>query len=174
MTIKFNDIMQKFYDDETLGIKNEDAPTNNASSGAVAMPPDAAIKKKKKNLYDGRRKEAKAFFKRIEQLRAKRDKTFREKVKENIESFGEEYLLEANVDILRKIVKNKQNMPVKMKDGRMKVDLFTASEANKRVSGAIFLNALIMSFALNKKIPAFQRQLPVEIICAARSRVGFS
>ena len=91
------------------------------------MPPDAAIKKKKKNLYDGRRKEAKAFFKRIEQLRAKRDKTFREKVKENIESFGEEYLLEANVDILRKIVKNKQNMPVKMKDGRMKVDLFTAS-----------------------------------------------
>ena len=127
MTIKFNDIMQKFYDDETLGIKNEDAPTNNASSGAVAMPPDAAIKKKKKNLYDGRRKEAKAFFKRIEQLRAKRDKTFREKVKENIESFGEEYLLEANVDILRKIVKNKQNMPVKMKDSRMKVDLFTAS-----------------------------------------------
>ena len=127
MTIKFNDIMQKFYDDETLGIKNEDAPANSVSGGGVSMPPDAAIKKKKKNLYDGWRKEAKAFFKRIEQLRAKRDKTFREKVKENIESFGEEYLLEANVDILRKIVKNKQNMPVKMKDGRMKVDLFTAS-----------------------------------------------
>ena len=127
MTIKFNDIMQKFYDDEKLGIKNEDAPANSVSGGGVSMPPDAAIKKKKKNLYDGRRKEAKAFFKRIEQLRAKRDKTFREKVKENIESFGEEYLLEANVDILKKIVKNKQNMPVKMKDGRMKVDLFTAS-----------------------------------------------
>lgn len=127
MTIKFNDIMQKFYDDETLGIKNEDAPANSVAGGGVSMPPDAAIKKKKKNLYDGRRKEAKAFFKRIEALRAKRDKTFREKVKENIESFGEEYLLEANVDILRKIVKNKQNMPVKMKDGRMKVDLFTAS-----------------------------------------------
>ena len=127
MTIKFNDIMQKFYDDEKLGIKNEDAPANSVSGGGVSMPPDAAIKKKKKNLYDGRRKEAKAFFKRIEALRAKRDKTFREKVKENIESFGEEYLLEANVDILRKIVKNKQNMPVKMKDGRMKVDLFTAS-----------------------------------------------
>ena len=44
-----------------------------------------------------------------------------------MEDFGKEYLLEANVDILRKIVKNKQNMPVKMKDGRMKVDLFTAS-----------------------------------------------
>ena len=127
MTIKFNDIMQKFYDDETLGIKNEDAPANSVAGGGVSMPPDAVVKKKKKNLYDGRRKEAKAFFKRIEALRAKRDKTFREKVKENIDSFGEEYLLENNVDILRKIVKNKQNMPVKMKDGKMKVDLFTAS-----------------------------------------------
>ena len=127
MTIKFNDIMQKFYDDETLGIKNEDAPANSVSGGGVSMPPDAAIKKKKKNLYDGRRKEAKAFIKRIETLRSKRDKTFREKVKENINTFGEEYLLENNVDILRKIVKRKQNMPVKMKDGQMKVDLFTAS-----------------------------------------------
>ena len=127
MTIKFNDIMKNFYDDETLGIKNEDAPANSVAGGGVSMPPDAVVKKKKKNLYDGRRKEAKAFFKRIEALRAKRDKTFREKVKENIASFGEEYLLENNVDILRKIVKNKQNMPVKMKDGKMKVDLFTAS-----------------------------------------------
>ena len=75
----------------------------------------------------GRTKEAREFIKRIEQLRAKRNSTFREKVKEDINSFGEEYLLEANVDILRKIVKNKQNMPVKMKDGRMKVDLYTAS-----------------------------------------------
>ena len=127
MTIKFNDIMKNFYDDETLGIKNEDAPANSVAGGGVSMPPDAVAKKKKKNLYDGRRKEAKAFFKRIEALRAKRDKTFREKVKENIDSFGEEYLLENNVNILRKIVKNKQNMPIKMKDGKMKVDLFTAS-----------------------------------------------
>ena len=124
--------MKKFYEDEKLGIQSEDAPANSVAAGGVSMPADAVSKKKqkeiqKKNLYDGRRKEAKAFFKRIEALRAKRDKTFREKVKENINSFGEEYLLENNVDILRKIVKNKQNMPVKMKDGRMKVDLFTAS-----------------------------------------------
>ena len=108
MTIKFNDIMQKFYDDEKLGIKNEDAPANSVAGGGV--PADAVskmllLRKEKKSQYDGRRKEAKAFIKRIEQLRSKRDKTFREKVKENIESFGEEYLLEANVDILRKIVK---------------------------------------------------------------------
>ena len=44
-----------------------------------------------------------------------------------MDDFGNEYLLEANVDILRNIVKKKQNMPVKMKDGKMKVDLFTAS-----------------------------------------------
>tara|TARA_Y100000114_G_C11722866_1_gene309407 strand:- start:264 stop:782 length:519 start_codon:yes stop_codon:yes gene_type:complete len=132
MTFKFSEIMKKFYEDEKLGIQSEDAPANSVAAGGVSMPADAVSKKKqkeiqKKNLYDGRRKEAKAFFKRIEALRAKRDKTFREKVKENINSFGEEYLLENNVDILRKIVKNKQNMPVKMKDGRMKVDLFTAS-----------------------------------------------
>ena len=132
MTFKFSEIMKKFYEDEKLGIQSEDAPANSVAAGGVDMPADAVSKKKqkeiqKKNLYDGRRKEAKAFFKRIEALRAKRDKTFREKVKENINSFGEEYLLENNVDILRKIVKNKQNMPVKMKDGRMKVDLFTAS-----------------------------------------------
>ena len=132
MTYKFSEIMKKFYEDEKLGIQSEDAPANSVAAGGVSMPADAVSKKKqkeiqKKNLYDGRRKEAKAFFKRIEALRAKRDKTFREKVKENINSFGEEYLLENNVDILRKIVKNKQNMPVKMKDGKMKVDLFTAS-----------------------------------------------
>ena len=132
MTFKFSEIMKKFYEDEKLGIQSEDAPANSVAAGGVSMPADAVSKKKqkeiqKKNLYDGRRKEAKAFFKRIEALRAKRDKTFREKVKENINSFGEEYRLENNVDILRKIVKNKQIMPVKMKDGRMKVDLFTAS-----------------------------------------------
>ena len=61
------------------------------------------------------------------ELKAKRENAFRKSVKEQMDDFGEEYLNEANVDILRKIVKNKQNMPVKMKDGKMKVDLFTAS-----------------------------------------------
>ena len=130
MSKKFNDIMKKFYDDPKLGIKSEDAPANSVSGGGVDLSVDKQIdkeKKKKKNLYDGRTKEARAFMKRIETLRAKRDATFREKVKESLDSFGNEYLLEGNVDILRKIVKNKQNMPIKMKDGKMKVDLFTAS-----------------------------------------------
>lgn len=126
MTIKFNDIMKKFYDDEMLGIQQEDAPANSVAGGGVSLPADA-VKKKKKKLYDGRTKEAKAFIKRMGELRAKREANFRKSVKENMDNFGNEYLLEANVDILRKIVKNKQNMPVKMKDGKMKVDLYTAS-----------------------------------------------
>ena len=129
MSKKFNDIMKNFYDDPKLGIKSEDAPANSVSGGGVDLSVDKQIdnQKKKKKLYDGRTKEAKSFIKRIETLRAKRDDTFREKVKESLDSFGNEYLLEGNVDILRKIVKNKQNMPIKMKDGKMKVDLFTAS-----------------------------------------------
>ena len=126
MTIKFNDIMKKFYEDEMLGIQQEDAPANSVAGGGVSLPADA-VKKKKKKLYDGRTKEAKAFIRRMGELRAKREANFRKSVKENMDNFGNEYLFEANVDILRKIVKNKQNMPVKMKDGKMKVDLYTAS-----------------------------------------------
>ena len=123
--------MKKFYEDEMLGIKNEDAPANSVAAGGVDMPADAVSKKKQKEIqkkaYDGRTREARAFMKRMLELKAKRESNFRKSVKEQMEDFGKEYLLEANVDILRKIVKNKQNMPVKMKDGKMKVDLFTAS-----------------------------------------------
>ena len=136
MSVKFNEIMKKFYEDEMLGIQseenqNEDAPANSVASGGVSMPADAVSKKKQKEIqkkaYDGRTREAKSFIKRMAELKAKREAAFRNSVKEQMDNFGEEYLNEANVDILRKIVKNKQNMPVKMKDGKMKVDLFTAS-----------------------------------------------
>ena len=109
MTFKFSDIMKKFYEDEKLGIQKEDAPRSILSLGVelIYLLIKSKIKKRKKRkiFMMEERKEARQFFKRIEQLRAKRDKTFREKVKENINSFGEEYLLENNVDILRKIVK---------------------------------------------------------------------
>ena len=132
MSVKFNEIMKKFYEDEKLGIKTEDAPANSVAAGGVDMAPNAVSKKKqkenqKKNMYDGRTKEAKSFIKRMAELKAKREANFRKSVKEKMDNFGEEYLNEANTDILRKIVQNKQNMPVKMKDGSMKVDLFTAS-----------------------------------------------
>ena len=65
--------MKKYYSDPKLGIQTEEVPANNASSGAVSMPPDAAIKKKKKNPYDGRTKEARQFFQRMAERKAKRE-----------------------------------------------------------------------------------------------------
>tara|TARA_B100001939_G_scaffold32407_1_gene25289 strand:+ start:830 stop:1342 length:513 start_codon:yes stop_codon:yes gene_type:complete len=132
MSVKFSEIMKKFYEDEMLGIKTEDAPANSVAAGGVDMAPNAVSKKKqkenqKKNMYDGRTREAKSFIKRMAELKAKREAAFRKSVKEQMDDFGEEYLNEANVDILRKIVKDKQNNKVKMKDGTLRVDLFTAS-----------------------------------------------
>lgn len=132
MSVKFSEIMKKFYEDELLGIKTEDAPANSVAAGGVDMAPNAVSKKKqkenqKKNMYDGRTREAKSFIKRMAELKAKREAAFRKSVKEQMDDFGEEYLNEANVDILRKIVKDKQNNKVKMKDGTLRVDLFTAS-----------------------------------------------
>ena len=79
-------------------------------------------------MYDGRTREAKAFMKRMETLRAKRESKLAKTVKERTEDFGVEYLLaEDNVAILQNIVKRKQNNKIKMKDGTMRIDLFTAS-----------------------------------------------
>ena len=123
--------MKNFYNDETLGIKNEDAPVN-ATGAAVAGTGDDAstvvVKKKKKTMYDGRTREARSFLKRMETLRAKRESKLAKKVQENTDNFGVEYLLaEDNVEILKNIVKNKQNNKIKMKDGTMRIDLFPAS-----------------------------------------------
>lgn len=128
MSLKFEDIMSKFYADPKLGIKNEideEAPTNNAGSGAVSMPPDA-VKKKKKNPYDGRTKEAREFYKRMAERRAKRESKLAKKVQETTLEQAS-ILAEDNLDVLRKIVKDKQATNVKFKDGTMKVDMFTAS-----------------------------------------------
>jgi len=130
MSLKFDDIMKKFYSDPKLGIKKveEDAPTNNAGSGAVSMPPDAAIKKKKKNPYDGRTKEARQFFQRMAERKAKREEKSKltKQVQENTLERAS-HLAEDNVDILKDIVKRKQNQQVKLKDGKLRVDLFSAS-----------------------------------------------
>ena len=132
MSLKFDNIMKKFYDDPKLGIKTEDAPAN-ASGSAVAGTGDdssTVVVKKKKNPYDGRTKEARSFFKRMAERRAKREAKSKlaQKVEENTLNREHEYLLaEDNVDILKNIVKNKQNKNIKFKDGSMKVDLYTAS-----------------------------------------------
>ena len=99
-------------------------------SGGVDLAPNAVKKiekeKKKKNMYDGRTKEAKSFMKRMVRTK-KEERIFRKSVKEKMDDFGNEYLNEANVDILRKIVKDKQNNKIKLKDGTLRIDLFSAS-----------------------------------------------
>ena len=112
----------------------EDAPTNFAGQGSgVAMPPDVLMKKKKKKLLDARTKEYKQHQARLEVSRKKRmeqkKSKFIQKVQENISDFNREvYLMEDNVEILRSIIKSKQNKPIKFSDGKKaKVDLFTAS-----------------------------------------------
>ena len=148
--------MKKFYDDPSLGIKTEDAPANNAGSGAVSMPPDAAMKKKKKNPYDGRTKEARQFYKRMETLRARRESRLAKKVQENTLEQAS-YFAESNLDVLKKIVKDKQHQNVKFKDGNMKVDLFTASAVTQVYDKVNRSNQQKMDKLLNGKKAEFMK-----------------
>ena len=115
----------------------EDAPTNFAGAGSgVDMNPTGMRKRKKRSLIDARTKAYKSHKAKLETARQKRLESkkskFIEKVKESVNEFNRESLLaEDNLKVLRSIVKNKQNKPVKMKDGSMKVDLFTASAITK-------------------------------------------
>ena len=157
MSFKFDDIMQKFYSDPALGIQTEDAPVNNASSGAVSMPPDAKMKKKKR-LYDGRTKDAKAFVKRMETLRARRESKLAKKVQENTLNRENEYLIvEDNMDMLKNIVKNKSAKNIKFKDGNMKVDMFTASAITQVFDKVNSSNQQKMAKLINGKKAEFMK-----------------
>ena len=197
----------------------EKAPTNNAGSGKVAMPPDAMMKKKKKTFLDARTKAYKEHQKKLEAARARREErkknaskinegqisemkkveitlnnpndvkkiqkdvidltnkkrkvnitmkqmgkkliidggdydinrevkdirnfigfksakvvediqpmTFSQKIKEQVSAFGREsFLAENNMDVIKSIVKSKGAKDLKMKDGKLKMDAFTAS-----------------------------------------------
>ena len=55
-------------------------------------------------------------------------KTFTQKVQEQISGFGREsFLAENNMDVIKSIVKSKGAKDLKMKDGKLKMDAFTAS-----------------------------------------------
>mgnify|MGYP000386022416 FL=1 len=197
----------------------EKAPTNNAGSGKVAMPPDAMMKKKKKTFLDARTKAYKEHQKKLETARQRREerkknaakmnegqisemkkveitlnnpndvkkikkdvidltnkkrkvnitmkqmgkkliidggdydinrevadirnfigyksakvvedvqpKTFSQKVQEQVSAFGREsFLAENNMDVIKSIVKSGGAKDLKMKDGKLKMDSFTAS-----------------------------------------------
>ena len=151
--------MQKFYDDPKLGIKSEEAPANSVAGGGVSLPPDAVMqKKKKKNPYDGRTKEARQFFKRMAERKSKREEKSRltKQVQENTLERAS-HLAEDNVDMLRDIVKNKQLKNIKFKDGNMKVDLFTASAITKVYDMVNKSNQEKMAKMLNGKKAEFMK-----------------
>ena len=116
------------------GDLEEDAPTNFGGSGSGVDMNPTGLSKKKRDL-DGRTKEYKIHARKLVAQREKRLKkkemikgSFVKEVAESMYNFArEEFIVEDNVAILRKIVKDKRNMPIKLKDGQMKVDLYTAS-----------------------------------------------
>ena len=67
----------------------EDAPTNSAGSGKVAMPPDAMMKKKKKTFLDARTKAYKEHQKKLEAARARREERKKNAAKMNEEQISE-------------------------------------------------------------------------------------
>ena len=129
----------------------EDAPTVHTGPAIAGTGDDSSTvvvrkkKKKKTNVLiggdkpmtrlDGRTKAYKLHAQRLQAQREKRQKlkaghceNFTKGLKEKFNDFSrEEFIVEDNVAILRKIVKDKRNMPIKLKDGQMKVDLYTAS-----------------------------------------------
>lgn len=165
MSLNFDNLMKKFYDDPMLGLQQEDAPTNSVAGGGVSLPPDAVMdkkKKKEKKPYDGRTKEARRFYKRMTELKAKREmkkqSKLAAKVQENTINREHEYLLaEDNVDVLKNIVKNKQNKSIKFKDGSMKVDLFTASAVTQVFDLVNKSNQEKMKKLINGKKSDFQK-----------------
>ena len=130
---------------------NEDAPTVHTGPAIAGTGDDSSVvvvrkkKKKKTNVLiggdkplsrlDGRTKAYKLHAQRLQSQRERRQKLrdsrsnkFTKGLKEKFSDFSrEEFIVEDNVAILRKIVKDKRNMPIKLKDGQMKVDLYTAS-----------------------------------------------
>lgn len=123
--------------DPYTGLKIEDAPAN-ATGVAVAGTGDdssvVVVKKKKKNMFIDAR--TKAYKTHAERLRLRREKRLealkKSSIKESILSKLNEFdresdLVENNIDMLRQIVKRKQNRPIKFSNGQMKVDLMTAS-----------------------------------------------
>ena len=131
---------KKLYDevDPYTGLKIEDAPANATGPAVAGTGDDSSVvvvrkKKKDKMFLDAR---TKLYKKHAEQLRLRREKRLealkKSSIKESILSKLNEFdresdLVENNINMLRQIVKKKQNRPIKFSNGQMKVDLMTAS-----------------------------------------------
>jgi hypothetical protein len=139
----------------------EDAPTNFAGAGSGVDMNPTGMKKKKKKLIDARSKSYKTHRAKLEAARLKREakkSKFSEKVKESVTEFNVESLLaEDNVDVLKSIVKSKSMKPIKLKDGTMKVDLYTASAIVQVLDKINPANKAKLTKMLNGKKSDFMR-----------------
>ena len=141
---------------------DEDAPTNFAGAGSGVDMNPTGMKKKKRKLIDARSKSYKTHRAKLEAARAKREAAkqtkFSEKVKESATEFNVESLLaEDNVDVLKSIVKSKSMKPIKLRDGTMKVDLYTASAIVQVLDKINPANKAKLTKMLNGKKSDFMR-----------------
>ena len=84
MTAKWNEVSAY-----TCRPMDEDAPTNFGGQGSnISMPPDAAIKKKKKkdNIFDGRTKAYRKHRAKLEASRLRRQEALKKKNSNFVES----------------------------------------------------------------------------------------
>ena len=113
---------------------DEEAPTNATGPAVAGTGDDSSVvvvrrkkDKEKKMFIDARTKAYKQHAEKLQKMRERRSKLKEKILSHNEDFYREMYVVENNLRMLRDIVKKKQNKPIKFKDGRMKVDLFTAS-----------------------------------------------
>ena len=119
----------------------EKAPTNNAGSGKVAMPPDAMMKKKKKTFLDARTKAYKEHQKRLEASRQRREERRKTASKINegelkeIKKASLQFSLGMNSDMMKaKKDLEKKGHKVKVSGNKMTVTAKSGSDINRELS----------------------------------------
>ena len=150
-------------------VVDEDAPTNATGIAVAGTGDDSSVvvvkKKKKKGIYDGRTKEYRNHRSRLERAREKRESVrktkqegFTNSTLTRLTQFSREsYLQEDNIQALKDIVKSKSAKSLKFQDGKMKVDMFTASAIVQVYDAVKDANKKKMEAMLNGKKAQFMK-----------------
>lgn len=109
----------------------EKAPTNNAGSGKVAMPPDAMMKKKKKTFLDARTKAYKEHQKKLEAARQRREERKKNAAKMNEEQISEMKKVEITLNNPNDVKKIKKDV-IDLTNKKRKVNI-TMKQMGKKL-----------------------------------------
>lgn len=109
----------------------EKAPTNNAGSGKVAMPPDAMMKKKKKTFLDARTKAYKEHQKKLEAARQRREERKKNAAKINEEQIDEMKKVEITLNNPNDVKKIKKDV-IDLTNKKRKVNI-TMKQMGKKL-----------------------------------------